>query len=122
MDPAWHDPLKGVARLLTSRWCRVITLVFAAFQVWQYRPVGIFVAAAVLCFRSGLVYGLVSLISEACRWRIVPSVVLLSFAYTVGLALDGQPVLDSPTKTYLAGRSGHRRRARWAGVLVVEVP
>jgi hypothetical protein len=64
MDPAWHDPLKGVGRLLTSRWCRRVTLVFAAYQVWEYRPAGIFVAAAVVCFRSGLVYGLVSLIAE----------------------------------------------------------
>lgn len=103
MDPAWHDSLKSVARLVTSSWCRRATLLYVAYLAWGHRPTGLFVAAAILCFRTGLVYGLVSLIAQACRWRILPSVVLLAFAYTVGLALDGQPVLDSPLKTYLAG-------------------
>lgn len=77
-------------------------MLVAAYQLWAYRPGGLYVAAAVVCFRTGLVYGLVSLIAQACRWRIVPGVVLLAFTYTVGLTLDGQPVLDSPTKTYAA--------------------
>jgi hypothetical protein len=102
MNPAFHDPLQRVARLVTSSWCRGLTPLVAAYLLWAYRPGGMFVAAAVLCFRTGLVYGLVSLIAQACRWRIVPGVVLLAFTYTVGLALDGQPVLDSRTKIYLA--------------------
>jgi hypothetical protein len=101
MNPTLHDPLKRVARLVTSTWCRALTLVLAAYGVWAFRPEGLFVAAAVVCFRTGLVYGLVSLVSEACRWRILPGVVLLAFTYTVGLALEGQPVLDSPTKISL---------------------
>src|SRR5262249_7265071 len=72
------------------------------YQLWAYRPWGVLVAAAVLCLRTGLVYGLVSLTSQACRWRIVPGVVLLAFTYTVALALEGQPVLDTRTKAYVA--------------------
>jgi hypothetical protein len=102
MNPALHDPLKRTARFVTHTWCRRLTLLLAAYQLWAYRPAGLFVAAAVLCFRTGLVYSMVSLVAQACRWRIVPGVVLLAFTYTVGLGLQGQPVLDSPTKTHLA--------------------
>jgi hypothetical protein len=102
MNPAIHDLVKRAARLITSTWCRRLTLLIAAYQLWAFRPGGMSVAAAVLCFRTGLVYGLVSLVAEACRWRIVPGVVHLGFTYTVGLALAGQPVLNSPAQIYLA--------------------
>lgn len=102
MNPAFQEPLKRAARLVTSNWCRGLTLLIAAYEAWALRPEGVFAAAAVLSFRTGLVYGLVSLVAEACRWRIVPGVVLLAFTYSVGLALDGQPVLVSRTQTYLA--------------------
>jgi hypothetical protein len=102
MNLTIHDPLKRVARLVTSSWCRGLTLAFAAYQLWAFRPWGVLVAAAVLCCRTGVVYGLVSLTSQKCRWRILPGVVLLAFTYTVGLSLQGQPVLDTRTKAYIA--------------------
>jgi hypothetical protein len=102
MNPAFHDPLKRLARLLTHDWCRGLTLLLAGYVLWAYRPEGLFVAAAVLCFRTGLVYGLVSLVSQASRWRIVPGVLMLGFTYTAGLSLEGEPVLDTPTRIHLA--------------------